>query len=257
MVNNLNISAIIQARTGSSRLPNKTIEFFEGKTLLGHIIQRVKLCKRLDSIILATTSNYSDDCLSDIAKKEKILIYRGSEDDVLDRYYRAAKEFGTEIIVRITSDDPFKDPTIVDKAVDFFQKLQPEIDIVTNYLPPTYPEGLDIEVFSFRALETAWQEARKQSEREHVSTYIYKNSSLFQHFNFIHKESDLSHLRWTIDYAADMEFTKRVYAEIYPHKPDFSWKDVLDLVNQFPDLQAMNSHIIRNEGLKKSEMLES
>jgi len=211
----------------------------------------------LDNIVLATTSNSCDDCLADIAQKEKILLYRGSEDDVLDRYYRAAKEFGIEVIARISSDDPFKDPGIVDQAIAYFQKLRPGIDIVTNYLPPTYPEGLDIEVFSFNALERAWQEAQKKSEREHVSPYMYKNSTRFQHFNFILKENDLSHLRWTIDYPADMEFTKKVYAEIYPHKPEFSWKDVLELVNCNPDLQAINAHIPRGEGLKKSEMLDA
>lgn len=163
------IGGIIQARMGSTRLPGKMLIEIMGKPLIQHVIDRVSQSKRIDKLILATTNNPRDAVLVDIARKNSLDFFIGSEEDVLDRFYQAAKRFNIKIIVRITPDDPFKDPEVIDKAVEIFLNSKGKFDYVTNTLPPTYPIGLDVEVFSCYALEKAWKDAKKPSEREHVT----------------------------------------------------------------------------------------
>lgn len=243
------ITAIIQARMGSTRLPSKVIKKIEGRPLLWHIIERIKHAKSINEIIVATTTNKEDEKIIKIAKKSGVKTFSGSENDVLDRFYRAAKKFNSDIIVRITPDDPFKDPKIIDEFVNYF--LKNNLDYVSNTIKPTYPEGLDIEIFSFKALEKAWLEAKLASEREHVTPYIWKNPKKFKIKNLSYKE-DLSNLRWTIDYLEDLKFAREVYKRLYPVQKIFLMEDILKLFKKEPELQKINQGIRRNEGYIKS-----
>ncbi|HJP62402.1 MAG TPA: glycosyltransferase family protein [Mucilaginibacter sp.] len=232
-------AAIIQARTGSSRLPNKIFKLIEGKPLIYHITERVKRARLVDKVIIATTNNSADNSVEDWCNENNIAIYRGNENDVLNRYYNAAKAFDADVIVRITCDDPFKDPEIIDEVINHF--LQNGCDFASNNNPPTYPEGLDVEVMSFKTLETMEQNAATEFEREHVTQYVYRNPGLFKIGNHPYF-TNLSHLRWTIDTDNDLEMTRKVYAQLYPKSPFFSYKDVLKLTQQQPEITAINQN---------------
>jgi spore coat polysaccharide biosynthesis protein SpsF len=232
-------AAIIQARTGSSRLPNKIFKLIEGKPLIYHITERVKRAQLLDKVIIATTNNSSDNSVEDWCNENNIAIYRGNENDVLNRYYNAAKAFDADVVVRITCDDPFKDPEIIDEVLNCF--LQNECDFASNNNPPTYPEGLDVEVMSFKTLETMEQNATTEFEREHVTQYVYRNPGLFKIGNHPYF-TNLSQLRWTIDTDNDLEMARKVYAQLYPKSPFFSFKDVLELTEQQPEITAINQN---------------
>lgn len=243
------IVAIIQARVGATRLPGKTLADIAGKPLLAHVIQRVRASRTVSEIVVATTTAPEDRAVLDLAVQYGVKVYAGSRDDVLDRFYQAAKLVSAEVIVRITADDPFKDPQVLDKIAQYFID-HPELDYASNTIEPTYPEGLDIEVFSFAALETAWREARLPSEREHVTPYIWKNPDKFKVANIKHDE-DLSHLRWTIDYKEDLCFAREVYARLY-HGQVFLMEDILALLRAEPELCEINRGIARNVGYLQS-----
>jgi len=235
---------------GSTRLPGKILIDIQGKSLLEHVIDRVCTSKLIEQIIIATTSNEKDKTIVDFAQEHQILYYVGSEDNVLDRFYQAAKMFHAGLIVRITPDDPFKDPEVIDKLVSHYLAHRGSLDYVSNTIKPTYPEGLDVEVFTFAALEKAWREAKKPSEREHVTPYIWNHSELFRIVN-IENDEDLSHLRWTLDTEADLRFTQEIYAKLYRGQI-FLMKDILTLLEKEPELLKINQGIERNAGYLKS-----
>ncbi len=243
------VVAIVQARMSSTRLPGKVLIDIQGKPLLEHVIDRVKRSRLITRLVIATTGNEKDGAIIEFAQSRGIPYYVGSEDDILDRFYQAAKRFGANVIVRITPDDPFKDPEVIDKAVQYFLD-HPELDYVSNTIEPTYPEGLDIEVFSFDALEKAWRKAELPSEREHVTPYIWKNPDKFNLAN-IKYEQNLSHLRWTLDYEEDLQFTRQVYARLY-HGQVFLMRDILALLDQEPELGQINQGIEKYSGYFKS-----
>ena len=249
MANKNIIAAIIQARIGSTRLPGKVLSDIEGKPLIWHIIERLKKAKKINKIILATTERKEDKKLISIAKGSAIDFYAGNEKDVLDRFYQAAKENRVNVIVRITSDDPFKDPKIIDKFLGYFLKNKP--DYLSNTIKPTYPEGLDIEIFTLKTAEKAWREAKKISEREHVTPYIWKNPQKFKIKNLTYKK-DFSNLRWRIDYPEDLEFAREIYKRIYSKKKIFLMGDILKLLGKEPALEKINQGIKRNAGYLKS-----
>lgn len=243
------IAAIIQARMGSTRLPAKVTKEIMGKPMLWHIITRLRHSKRLEKIVIATTEREEDKIIVDITKEVGIDFYCGSSEDVLDRYYQAAKIFNVDPIVRITADCPLIDPEIVDKIVDYYFKSA--CDYVTNTLKPTMPDGLDTEVFSFRALERTWIEAKKPSEREHVTPYIYNHPELFKIGNYT-SDVDLSDMRWSVDEEADYKFVAEVYKSLYKDGAIFYMNDILDLLSKRPELKDLNKNIKRNEGYIKS-----
>lgn len=244
----MRIISIIQARMNATRLPGKVLLDICGKTLLEHIIERVKQSRFIDSLVLATTSNPRDRALIELARQIGINSYAGSEDDVLDRFYQAARLFGAEVIVRITADDPFKDPQVIDKIVDYF--LKHRLDYASNTIKPTYPEGLDVEVFSFAALEKAWRQASKPSEREHVTPYIWNHPEIFKLAN-IENAVDLSRLRWTLDYEEDLQFAREIYKRLYRGNV-FLMSDILALLKKEPELEKINQGFERDAGYKKS-----
>ncbi len=243
------IVALIQARMGSTRLPGKTLAIINGKPLLDHIIERVKASEVIDAIVVATTRLSEDDVIEKIAKENHVGCFRGNTDDVLDRFFQAAKKYNATVIVRITADDPFKDPEIIDKHIRYFLE-HPHLDYVSNTLRPTYPEGLDTEVFSFQALEKAWRSTTLPSEREHVTPFIWKNPDLFKCMNLEYK-TDLSGYRWTVDYKDDLEFTRAVYEKM-GKRGIFHMQDILDLLKKFPHISHINQGFRRNAGYLKS-----
>ena len=244
------IIAILQARMGSSRLPNKVLRKIKGKTLLELYVNRVKQSRLIDKIVIATTKKPEDEVIEEIATQLGLECFRGSENDLLDRYYQCAKKYKADVVVRVTPDDPFVDHRVIDRAVQIFKDNQ--VDFVTNHFEPTYPEGLDVEVYSIYALEKSWKEAKLLSEREHVFPYIQNNQDQFKIINF-KQDKDYSHLRWTIDYECDYEMTKVIYDYLYEKKPIFLQEDILQLLEKHPKISEINAHIKRKEGVNRTK----
>lgn len=224
----MNISAVIQARTGSTRLPGKVLKMLCGTPILAHVIRRVKPCKRISGIIVATTDRPHDDVIAELALKEGTYVFRGSESDVLDRYYKAAKRFDADIIVRITSDDPLVDYEIVDRVIE--NLLETGSDYSCNNMPPTYPYGLDAECFTFNALEKAWENAADAEEREHVTPYIRKHKDIFK-LASITSDTDYSDLRLTLDTQDDFERIDNIYRALYGKNELFSMQDIIQYLS--------------------------
>jgi glutamate-1-semialdehyde 2,1-aminomutase len=228
---------------GSVRFPGKVMGPVCGTPLIGLLLARLALARRVDQIVLATSEAKLNEPLARYVGECGYLVVRGSEDDVLDRYYRAAKQVGADVLVRITGDCPLVDATIVDRAVERF--LEGGVGYVANVKPATYPDGLDVEVFSFAALEQAWREGHTQLDREHVTVFI-RESGKFELAN-IANEEDLSALRWTVDEPEDFEVVRRVFEHFHPRR-DFGWREVLELSRKHPEWFAANQHLVRNEG---------
>ena len=245
----MKVAAIVQARSYSNRLPEKVLEEIEEKPMLLHIIERIKRSELTQEIIIATTTQKKDELIVQLAEESKTKWFRGRQDDVLDRYYQAAKEFDVSVIVRITGDCPLIDPEIVDRVINFF--LKNRFDFVSNIHPPTYPDGLDVEVFSFATLRKMWKEAKKASEREHVTPYILNHPEMFRIGN-VKNERDLSCMRWVVDEQRDLEFAKVIYRRLYRDNEIFCMSDVLNLLQEEPQLSRINKGISRNEGYMKS-----
>lgn len=240
--------AIIQARMGSSRLRGKSMALIENRPMLWHVVQRVKRARLVDRVVVATTSSENDDTIAKMCTENGIPVYRGSENDVLDRYYHAARDERAAYVVRITADCPLIDPDVIDRVVRRFQRG--DLDYASNAMVRTYPDGLDTEICSFSALERAWHEATKAYEREHVTPYLRSEK-----FRTANVENDLSsvyqHYRWTVDEPEDLEFIRAVY-QAFRHKETFGMKDVLELIDKNPELEKMNSDIVSNVGYYKS-----
>jgi glutamate-1-semialdehyde 2,1-aminomutase len=237
--------AIVQARTGSTRFPNKVMQPICGTPMIGLLLQRLSAANRVDQIVLATSEDPRDEPLALYVIGLGYTVYRGSENDVLDRYFSAAKQTSADVIVRITGDCPLIDAELVDAVIAGF--VESGADYASNIVPPTYPDGLDVEVFSFGALETAWREGKDPQQREHVTPYI-RESSQFSCANFPFV-SDHSSERWTVDEPADFEVVEKVFEHFDPCR-DFGWLEVLDLRKQRPDWFMANHHLIRNEGVQ-------
>jgi len=239
----MNIVAIVQARTGSTRLPAKVFLTLSGKPLIWHIIQRVRKSNFVNQIVLATTINKEDDYLVEWAKNENINIYRGSEEDVLARFYETAIDTKADIIVRVTGDDPFKDPEIIDIGIKMF--IENRLNFISNNNPPSFPEGLDVEVFDMGTLKLAFINSRDAFEREHVTQYMYRNSEKIKIQNFRNKENK-SNLRWTIDTEIDYEMAKIVYENLYKEGEIFKYKEIIDYIEKFPQVGLMNINETRS-----------
>jgi len=242
------IGCIIQARVGSKRLPKKILKNLDEKyNILEYVINQLKSSKKIDKIIIATTLSKQDEIIVDFAKKHNYEYFRGSENDVLDRFYQCAKKFNLDIIVRITSDCPLIDPNIVDKVIKKF--ISTNNDYVTNTFPRTFPKGLDVEIFDFIVLTHMWKNATLPSEREHVTQFLFNNKK-FKIGNFKNGQN-LSDLRWTIDYEEDYQFLCKIIQKI--QKRPILMNDVLKILESEPELKEINSNIDPNEGLKKSQ----
>ncbi len=249
------VVVIIQARMGSTRLPGKVLLEVCGKTLLQHQLERVKRAKTVDEIIVATTDLERDAPIERVAQACGVQVYRGSENDVLDRYEQAAQQTGAETVVRLTADCPLMDPAVIDKVIGFFHAN--DFDYVSNVRPPTYPDGMDVEVFTRVALDESASEAVLPTEREHVTAFIAKRPERFRIGNVTHDGPDLSAYRLTIDEPADWEVIRWVFEELYPTKPDFTLDDIMNLLTLHPEIATLNKHIEHNEGYKKAVAKEA
>ncbi len=245
------IAAIIQTRISSSRLPGKIMLSACGKSLLHHLINRVKQSKNLDKIIIATTTEKADDVIVDFCKSEKIEFYRGSENDVLGRYYETAKMYSIDTIVRLTSDTPLLDPNVIDKVISIYQKNN--FDFVSNFfpLPRTYPEGYNVEVFPMKILEKANREAIKPSDREHVTTFISMQPKKFKIYR-VDNDKDFSKYRLTLDYDEDYKLIKAVFDSLYNKNHYFTLEEIVDWLEKNPNVLKLNSHIKSYQHLTKS-----
>ena len=246
-----NIVAIIQARMGSNRLPGKVLMDINGKPMLWQVIERVKNAKNINFIVVATTNNHEDNKIIRLANELNVKVFTGSEDDVLDRYYLTAKKFKIDTIVRITADCPLIDPKIIDKMINKYLNNK-NLDYMGMGKPNLCPDGLDTELFSFKALKKAWMEAKLTSEREHVTPYIKKNKQKFNIGYAFKPKNDYSNFRWTVDEEKDLKFVTEVYKNLHNPKKLFYTKDILNLLKRKPNLLKINQGIIRNEGYLKS-----
>ena len=238
----MKIIAIIQARMGSTRLPGKVLKTIMNKTLLEYQLERVKRSLLIDEIVVATTDKESDNPIVALCEQIGIHVYRGSENDVLSRYYGAAVEFKADIIVRLTSDCPLIDPIIIDQVIQLHLERKVEIDYTSNALVRSFPRGLDTEVFTFKALQKAHENASLERDREHVTAYIYTNKDKFQFANLKSIRNYDSH-RWTVDTEEDFELVKRILEVLYPSTPQFTMQDVLNLLEENPTWPQINAHI--------------
>jgi spore coat polysaccharide biosynthesis protein SpsF len=242
------ITVMIQARTGSSRLSGKVLSQIENKPMIWHVINRVKKIESVQQIALITTEKESDQVLLDIAKNEDIIGFAGDTTNVLNRHYQCALKISADPIIRITSDCPIIDPYLVEEMLQFF--LTHNYDYVSNIHPATYPDGLDVEIFSFQTLEKTFLDAKLNSEKEHVTPYMEKHPELFNIFNFENNE-DLSHIRLTVDQKEDLELIQNLYSVMSP-KNDFGLNEIKDIFSKNPELFRINSKYRRNEGYLKS-----
>jgi len=236
------IGAIIQARMTSTRLPGKVLMDIEGKPMLWHVVNRLKFSEKLDDIILAIPNTKKNNILEKFAKDNKVKYFRGSEEDVLSRYYKTAKKFKCDLIVRITSDCPLIDPQIVDLVIEKHLKLN--ADYTSNTLKRTFPRGLDVEVFNFKVLKKAQKEAKEDYQREHVTPYIYKNPEIFKIQN-IKAERRLRYLeiRLTVDTKKDLRLIREIYKRLYKPKKIFYTEEIINLLNNHKELVRINEKV--------------
>jgi len=236
------IITVIQARTGSSRLPEKVLLSLCGQPLLLRQYERIAMASNVGDIVIATSINSNDDQIEKICKENNIICFRGDENDLLDRHYKAAVKYGADAIVKIPSDCPLIDPNIIDKVISKYLCEKESTDYVSNLHPATFPDGNDVEVFSFETLEYAWNAATKDFEREHTTPFIWENPTLFRIKN-VEWESKLNYStshRWTIDYEEDYMFIRKIYEELYHKKPNFSLYDILNLLEEKPFIRDIN-----------------
>ena len=243
----MKVVSIIQARMSSTRLPGKVLMQLAGKTVLGHVVGRVRACKTIDEVVVATSTDLSDDAIEAWCQTAAVPCYRGSLHDVLDRYYQAGLLYGAEAVVRITADCPALDPSIVDEVVQGFVGGGFEF----YGLAGEFPDGLDCTVFAFSALARAWREAHLPSEREHVGPYIENHPELFKSGG-LKKFTGLSHHRWTLDEPRDYEFLQAVFPRLHREDSPFLAFELLELLDKEPELMQLNGNIVRNEGYLKS-----
>lgn len=237
----MKVVAIVQARMGSTRLPGKVLKNLAGKPMLLRCLERLQRAQVLDDVVVATTVQPSDENIVKLCQECGWKFFRGSEDDVLDRYYWAAREFRADVVVRVTSDCPLIDPELVNQVVQEFLDRQPEVDYASNTFPQrTFPRGLDTEVLRFDVLEQAWREDRNPVWREHVTPYIWKQPGQFRIHGVVN-DVNYSHMRWTVDTPEDLTFVRCIY-EHFGHD-QFSWRDVLVALEEHPEWLEINRHV--------------
>ncbi|MCA0971582.1 glycosyltransferase family protein [Halobacillus litoralis] len=236
---------IIQARMSSTRLPGKIMKEVLGKPLLEYQLERLGYCESVDEIVVATTNNPADDVIVSFCKENGYRVFRGSEDDVLSRYYCTSIEVEADHIIRITSDCPLIDPQVVDKVVESYKKNREQFNLVSNTVKRTFPRGLDVSVFSVKTLKEAFELASKPLDREHVTKYIYENNYKVLGFE---NDQDLSNHRWTVDTYEDFLLVKNVIESLYPIKNNFDLYDVIKFLNCNKEIYELNVHVEQKRG---------
>lgn len=242
----MKIVTVIQARMSSTRLPRKVVLPLLGKPLLIRMIERIRFAKLVGQLVIATSQNPEDDQIEEICIENNLICYRGHLTDLLDRHYQVGKQFGADAVVKIPSDCPLIDPHVIDSVLKFYIDNYDKYDYVSNLHPATFPDGNDVEVISFSALERAWKESAKDYEREHTTPYIWENPDKFRIGNVVWEtglDYSTTH-RWTIDYEEDYQFIKKVYEELYECNFPFGIYDILNLLYQKPELAEINKRYL-------------
>lgn len=242
----MKVNAIVQARCGSTRLPEKVFALIDGKPLIWHVVMRLKQAKKVDEIIIATTDNARDGVIETWCRENNVLCFRGNEDDVLNRYYEASRHFPSDVVVRITADDPFKEPKVIDEVIDTL--LDGDYDLVTNNFPPSFPEGLDCEAFYFKVLEEMEKKSEDSFEREHVTQYVYRNPDKYKIGN-VACEKQLSHYRWTIDNIEDFQMVNAIYEKRHG-QGTLLMEEILDIIEKNPEISDINATVKRSDMYK-------
>ena len=235
----MKITAIIQARMGSTRLPGKVLMDLGGETVLCRVVRRLRRASMIQEVAVATTESPRDEPIIEACRQLGVAYFCGPEQDVLDRYFRAVQQFGSDAVVRITSDCPLIDPELVDQVVDSF--VAHHADFGCNVLPRKYPRGLDTEVFTAEALRKVWQLSDQPHQREHVTSLFYERPGSFRHAT-VSGEQDYSCYRWTLDTPEDLCLIRAIYSH-FEHRDDFAWREVLALMERLPELASLNAHI--------------
>lgn len=244
---NLPVVIVVQARLGSTRLPAKVLKDLGGKPLLARMLERLQRVRTRSRVIVATTTDPADDPIVTLCDRLGVEVFRGHPTDLLDRHYRAAAAADAGIVAKIPSDCPLIDPEIVDRV--FARFAAGDSDYVSNLHPASWPDGNDVEVMRFAALETAWREAALDMEREHTTPFLWERPERFRLANVAWdgaeacRDCSLTH-RWTLDYPEDYEFIRRVFETLYPINPDFGCRDILRLVGDRPELAAINARYL-------------
>ena len=244
------IVAVVQARMDSSRLPGKVMKEMVGKPVLWHIVDRLTHAKLVDQIIIACSNKEDNEPIVKFAAENGIECYAGSETDLLERHFQAVKKFNPDAIVRITADCPLVDPVIVDRVIKYYLDGN-QLDYVSNTHPPTYPDGLDAEIFSFRALVRAWEEVKDPFWREWITANFFEHPEKYRLGN-VELDEDLSYMRWTVDYEDDLKFVTEVYERLYQPDRVFLMEDILDLLKKNPELMKINKGHIAEEAYIKA-----
>lgn len=242
----MNKVIIVQARMTSTRLPGKILKEVLGKPLLEYQVERLRRVRNADKIVIATTTNRTDEPVVALGGRLAIPVYRGPEDDVLARYHGAARAQEADLVIRVTSDCPLIDPGVIDRVIGFYRQQENAYDYVSNTLQRTYPTGMDTEVFPFTVLDEAYHEAVDKAEREHVTPFIYRRPGRYRIGQVI-AQRDASRHRWTVDTPEDFELVRRIIEAIYPENPAFSLEDVLRLLDRNPSWAEINAHIMQKK----------
>ena len=237
---NRRVVAILQARMGSSRLPGKVLASVAGQPMLALIVKRVLPMQCVDQLVVATTQLPQDDQIEALANNLGIPCFRGAEEDCLDRYYQAARQFEAEVVVRLTGDSPLLDTGFVDWVVKQYLSANPPYDYIDSVLSKTFPVGLSVEVFSFEVLAIAWREDTNTWRREHVTPFIHRHPNRFRVLHLVSPQ-DYSHMRWTVDTSEDLAFVRRIY-DHFGHDR-FFWREVLAVLEQHPEWLEINRHV--------------
>jgi spore coat polysaccharide biosynthesis protein SpsF len=239
------VGAIVQARMGSTRLPGKVLKEAAGKPLLAHLLQRLSRALTIDRIVVATSTDPRDDGIAFLCDRLGVPVFRGSEIDVLDRYVQAARQFGLEVVVRVTADCPLIDPELIDEMVRFFLANRGRFDLVTNRHPLTYPDGLDVDVLSREALEHAGRTATAPHHREHTVPFFWETGMRVH--NLVDPEFRFRRHRWTLDYPEDYELIRRIFEALHRDGTSFGTRDVLAFLEKNPELSSLNARYIPPE----------
>lgn len=248
------VNAIIEARMGSTRLPGKTMLPILGKPSIELLIERLRLARKIDTIILATTTNSEDDVIESFCKKNKVICFRGSSSDVLGRVYNAAKKYNTDVVVEVTGDCPLLDPWLIDKCIDMF--LKSDYDYLSNFIKQSYPPGIDVQIFSFRVLEEINKLVKAEKFREHVTLYILKHPEKYRMHN-VPAPPEFFYPDWhlELDEQKDYELIEKIYEALYFNNPHFTTMDIINLLKANPDWLKINADVNRVWEIVRAEAI--
>lgn len=247
------IPLLLQARMGSSRLPEKILLPVLDKQLLKLTIERINQSKFVEEVILLIPDASTDDILESFAIDEKIKFFRGNEKNCLDRHYQAAKYFDIDVFAKTTSDCCLIDSRVIDEVIELYFSKSPNCDYVSNICPPTFPDGLDIEVFNFSTLEKTWELAKLDFDKEHTTTFIRNNPNLFKIINYEHSKSNLfKKHRWCLDFEDDYLFIKTIFEKLYLNNNNFSMENILELLDNNKEINMINSHLLKHNTVHSS-----